>query len=212
LSPKPSAGVWPCTRANGGAAKLSNKQEEDLDAGQDGGGVSGEGDVDLMPQAEHEAVGGQQPGPKQQRSLLARPQRGELVGSGQGAIGMMEDVGDGEVVGKGGVDQGDGRAGDGKKAADAGPPGGFRQPVRGHPAAGSGGQLPQRDSAGHQCVAAQNKSKEERKTSKFRHEKVTNPSRLSQRQTGNGNGGTGIASTPTRHRVNLINFFWGGRH
>ena len=62
----------------------------------------------------------------------------------------MKDVGDGEVVGKGGVDQGEGRAGDGKEAADAGPPGGFRQPVRGDPAAGAGGQLPQRDSAGQQ--------------------------------------------------------------
>ncbi len=61
---------------------------------------------------------------------------------------MMEDVGDREVVGKGGVDQGEGRAGDGKETADAGPPGGFRQPVRGHPAAGSSCQLPQRDSAG----------------------------------------------------------------
>ncbi len=53
--------------------KIQQQQEEDLDAGQDGGGVSGKGDVDLMPEPEHEAVGGQQPGPKQQRSFLARP-------------------------------------------------------------------------------------------------------------------------------------------
>jgi hypothetical protein len=53
--------------------------------------------------------------------------------------------------------------------------------------------LSQRDPAGQQSVAAQNKSKQKRKTSKFRHEKVTSPSRLSQRQTGNGNGGKGIA-------------------
>src|SRR3984885_8045339 len=100
---------------------------------------------------------------------------------------MMKDVGDREVVGKGGVDQGEGRTGYGKEAADAGSPGGFRQPVRGHPAAGSSGQLPQCYSAGQQRVAAQNKSKEERKTSEFRHEKVTSPSRLSQRRTRNGN-------------------------
>jgi len=103
---------------------------------------------------------------------------------------MMKDVGDGEVIGKGRVDQGDGRTGDGEKAADAGSPGGFRQPVRGDPAADSGGQLPQRDSAGDQSIAAQNKSEEKRKTSKFRHERVTNPSRLSQRRTGDGNGST----------------------
>jgi hypothetical protein len=52
--------------------------------------------------------------------------------------------------------------------------------------------LPQCYSAGQQRVAAQNKSKEERKTSEFRHEKVTSPSRLSQRQIGNGNAGQGI--------------------
>src|SRR5271154_2739856 len=108
---------------------------------------------------------------------------------------MMEDVGDREVVGKGGVDQGKGRAGYGEEAADAGPPGGFRQPVWGHPAAGTRGQLPQRDSTGQQRVAAQSKSEEESKTSKFRHEKVTNPSRLSQRQTVNGKGATRIPGT-----------------
>ena len=43
---------------------------------------------------------------------------------------MVKDVGDGEVVGKGGVDQGYGGTGDGKKASDAGTPGGFSQPVR----------------------------------------------------------------------------------
>jgi hypothetical protein len=73
---------------------------------------------------------------------------------------MVQDVGDGEVVGKGGIDQGEGRAGDGDKAADAGSPGGFRQPVSGNPAAISSGQLPQRDATGHQSVAAQDESEE----------------------------------------------------
>jgi hypothetical protein len=72
---------------------------------------------------------------------------------------MMEDVGDGEVVGKGGVDESEGGAGDGKKTADARPTRGFSQPVRGDSAAGPSSQLPQRDSAGHQGVGAQNKSK-----------------------------------------------------
>ncbi len=53
--------------------KVEQEQEEDLDAGQDGGRVSGEGNVDLMPQAEHKAVGGQQPRPEQQRPFLAGP-------------------------------------------------------------------------------------------------------------------------------------------
>ena len=105
--------------------KVEQEQEEDLDAGQDGGSVSGEGDVDLMPQSQDEPVGGQQPRPEQQRPFLAGPQGGELIGSGEGAVGMMKDVGDGEIVGKGGVDQGYGGAGDGKKASDAGAPGGF---------------------------------------------------------------------------------------
>ena len=99
----------------------------------------------LCRSAEHEAVGGQQPRPQQQRSFLAGPERGELVGSGQRAVGMMEDVGDGEVVGEGGLDQCEGRAGDGKKAADAGAPGGLSQTLGGDAAAGANRQLPQRE-------------------------------------------------------------------
>ena len=71
----------------------------------------------------------------------------------------MEDIRDGEVVGKRGIDEGEGGTGYGKKTADACAPCGFSQPVRGDPAAGPSGQLPQRDSAGHQSVAAQNESK-----------------------------------------------------
>jgi hypothetical protein len=48
-------------------------QEEDLNAGEDGGGVRSEGDVGLVAQAQHEAVGGEQPRPQQQGALLAGP-------------------------------------------------------------------------------------------------------------------------------------------
>jgi hypothetical protein len=56
-----------------GRGKVEQEEEEDLDARQDGGGVSGEGDIDLMPQAEYKPVCRQQPRPEEQGTLLTGP-------------------------------------------------------------------------------------------------------------------------------------------
>ena len=44
--------------------KIEQQQEEDLHAGQDGRGVGGETDVNLVAHAQDEPVRRQQPGPK----------------------------------------------------------------------------------------------------------------------------------------------------
>ena len=111
--------------------EVDQQQEEDLDAGEDRRGVGGELDVDLVADAEDESVGGEQQRPEQQRAFLAGPERGELVGRGQRAVGVLGDVGDGEVVGEGGPDQGKGGAGGGEEAGDAGAAGGFGEALGG---------------------------------------------------------------------------------
>ena len=77
---------------------------------------------------------------------------------------MVKDVGDREVVGEGGIDQGDGGAGDGNKAADPGSSCGLSQSVWRDAAAVPGGQLAQSDAAGQQRIAAQNRELGEEKS------------------------------------------------
>ncbi len=120
MRPLPSSGMAPLRSEKGGAAKLRTEQKEDLNAGEDGAGVGVELDVGLVGKAENESVGAEQPGPEEQRAFLTAPQRGEFVGSGKGAVGVLEDVGDGEVVGEDGADEREGGGGDGEKAGDAG--------------------------------------------------------------------------------------------
>ena len=101
--------------------EAQDRKEEDLNAGQDRAGVGVELDVGLVAQAQHKAVHAQQPRPEQQRTLLAAPQGGELVSSGEGAVGVLKDVGDGKIVGKDRPDQSKGGRGDGNKAGDSSP-------------------------------------------------------------------------------------------
>ena len=51
--------------------EIQQQQEEDLDAGQDGGSVGGERHVHFVAEAQHESIGRQQPGPEQQRPFLS---------------------------------------------------------------------------------------------------------------------------------------------
>ena len=70
--------------AKGGAAKFEQQKEEDLDGREDGRRVGVQRDVDLVAQAQDEAVGGEQPCPEQERAFLSGPERGELVERRQG--------------------------------------------------------------------------------------------------------------------------------
>ncbi len=148
---------------------VDQQQEEDLDAGEDGRGVGGELDVDFVADAEDESVSGEEKGPQQQGALLAGPERGELVGGGEGAVGVLGDVGDGEVVGEGGPDEGEGGAGGGKEAGDAGAACGFGEALGGDGIAAAGGELAEGDSSGQQVIAAESERDEERKGAKCRH-------------------------------------------
>ena len=129
----------------GWGGEVEQEEEEDLCAGQDGGGEGREANVDLMADAEDEAVGGEQPGPEQERALLAGPEGGELVGRVEFAVGVVEDVGERVVVGEGGPDEGEGGAGDGDEAGDAGATSGLLE---------AGADDLSRRSRGARCVSA----------------------------------------------------------
>ncbi len=111
----------------GWGGEVEEGEEEDLDAGEDGGGVSEEAGVDLVAQAEDEAVAAEEKGPEEEGAFLAGPEGGELVGGGEGAVGVVKDVLDGEVVGERRPDKGEGGAEDGDEAADASTAGGFSE-------------------------------------------------------------------------------------
>ena len=88
--------------------EIHQRQEEDLHCGQDHGGVGKEPGIGLVAQAQHESIGRQQQRPEQQRTFLAGPQGCKLIRSRQIAVAMVEDVGNAEVVGKRGKDEGEG--------------------------------------------------------------------------------------------------------
>jgi len=108
----------------GRRGEVEDGEEEDLDAGEDSSGVGEELDVGFVGEAEDEAVGGEKPGPEEERALLAGPESGELVGAWEGAVGVLHDVGDGEVVGEDRVDEGESGGGDSEETGDAGAAGG----------------------------------------------------------------------------------------
>ncbi len=87
-----------------GCGKDQQQQEEDLDGGENRGRVGGKAHIYLVAYAEHEAVGGQQPAPKQQRAFLSGPQRRELISGRQLAVGVVQDVAERVIVGEGRVD------------------------------------------------------------------------------------------------------------
>ena len=132
--------------------KVQDREEEDLDAGHDGAGVGVELDVGFVGEAEDEAVNAEQPGPEKQGAFLAAPQGGELVGAGEGAVGVLQDVGDGKVVGEDGPDEGEGGGGDGEEADNAGAAGGIGQALGGNARRLPGGDQTQCERSSEQIV------------------------------------------------------------
>ena len=110
--------------------KIQNQQKEDLHRGDDHRSVGEQALIGLVAQAEDESVAGEEQGPEQQRAFLSGPEHGELVGGGQIAVAVMENVGDGEVVVEGGRHENDAGQQHGGEGGDAGAAGGF---ARGEP-------------------------------------------------------------------------------
>jgi hypothetical protein len=110
-----------------GRGKNQHREEEHLYAGQNRARVCVELDIRLVGQAENEAVGSQQPRPQKQRSLLAAPQRSELVWDRQRPVGVFKDVGDGEIVGKDRPDESKRGPGDGHEPRNSSPASGIGQ-------------------------------------------------------------------------------------
>ena len=69
----------------------------------------------LAIQEQHEErVDREQPGPEKQRAFLSGPERGEFIEAWEGAIAVLDDVDDGEIVGEEEIFQ----AGDGDRHQD----------------------------------------------------------------------------------------------
>src|SRR5208282_2433937 len=92
--------------------------------------VGEEARVSFVAQAENESVGGQQQGPEQQRTFLTRPQHGKLVRTGEIAVAVVKNVGDGEVVAESAYDEDHRREQDSGEGGDAGAAGGFADTLR----------------------------------------------------------------------------------
>jgi hypothetical protein len=105
--------------------EIQNQKEEDLNGGDDHRGVREETLIRLVAQAQHESVSRQQQRPEQQRTFLPRPEHGELIGAGQFTVAVMEDVGEGEVVGEGRGHEDERREDHGSKNGNAGTAGSF---------------------------------------------------------------------------------------
>ncbi len=153
----------------GRRGEVEQQEEEDLHAGEDGRGIGGEPDVDLVAHAQHEAVGGEQPRPEEQRAFLPGPERGELVRAGQGAVGMVEDVGDGEIVGESGPDQRERGGGDRDEAGDAGAAGGLRQSLGSDAGTSANRKLAQGEAAGKQSVGTEREGEKQGEATKDWH-------------------------------------------
>ena len=117
--------------------------------------------IDLVAQPQHQRIGGQQPRPEQQRAFLSRPQRRELVGDGQVAVAVVQDVGDREVVAERGHHQRHRGHGDRRPAGDAGAARGFAQAIV---------LAIQRQRARDKRIGRQRERQQQRKTSNLRHE------------------------------------------
>ena len=153
--------------------EVQDGQKEDLNSGEDCGREGGEADIDAMADAQNESISREQERPEEQRPFLARPDCGELVRPPEGAVGVVQDVGDGVVAGVRGPDQGKSGAGGCDKAADARAAGRFaeltgdigrcaREPFRTR-------RPPERESAYNQRVHAEHEREEQGEAAKLRH-------------------------------------------
>ena len=116
-----------------------------------------------------QAVGCQQPGPEEQRAFLAGPESRKLVGAGERAVGVLHDVGDGEVVGEDGVDEGESGCGDRDEAGDTGTAGCVRQAFGGDGGGLTGGDEPEGHDACEKIVGGKRQSSNKGEASKCCH-------------------------------------------
>ena len=123
----------------------------------------------LWRSAQHEAVGGQQPAPQQQRTFLAAPERRKLVGAGQRAVGVLQDVGDGKIVGESGPDQRKRGGGDREEAGDAGAARGLRQALGSDAGTSANRKLAQGEGAGEQSVGTEREGEKQGEATKDWH-------------------------------------------
>ena len=116
--------------ANGWAAKFRISRKKTCTEAMIDRSVGEQPLIGLVAQAENEPVAGQQQRPEQQRAFLTGPQHGELVGGGQVAVAVMEDVGDGEVVVERGQHEDDASQQHGGERGDSGAAGGLTETSR----------------------------------------------------------------------------------
>ncbi len=105
----PSAGSAALHDGEGVGGEIQNQQKENLHRGDDHRSISKQSLIGFVAQAQNESVTGQEQRPEEQRAFLPRPEHGKLIGGGQVAVAVMENVGDGEVVVERGEHQHDAR-------------------------------------------------------------------------------------------------------
>src|ERR1700722_11107136 len=100
--------------------EIQRGQEENLDARWNNGNRREEARIGLVTQAEDESIRGQQQRPEQERALLAGPQHGKLVRTGEVPVAVVENVGNGEIIAEGADDEHYGSKKNGGERDDAG--------------------------------------------------------------------------------------------
>jgi hypothetical protein len=153
----------------GQCLEVEQKKKEDLDASQNGRRKGGKPEAGCVPQANDEAEPCQQPGPQQQRSLLARPERGKLVRCGQRAVGFVQDVGEGEVVGEDRPQQREDRCRNRGESHHSSAPRRIGQALRGYGASTPGRDLTQRDRAHNETADREQQGKQKRGATQYEH-------------------------------------------
>ncbi len=143
--------------------KIQNQQKENLHRGDDHRSVGEQPLIGFVAQAENEPVAGQEQRPEQQRAFLTGPQHGELIGGGQIAVAVMEDVGDREVVVERGHYEDDASQEHGGESSDSGAAGSLAETSR------RGIPAEQRHKACQETVRTQAERQHQRKASDLRH-------------------------------------------
>src|SRR6266851_7941609 len=150
--------------------KVQQHQKENLYPRQNRRSKRREPHIHLMPHPQHKPIRTQQPSPQQQRPLLPRPQRRELVSRTQISISVMKNVRDRIVIRERRPHQRKRRTAQRNKTRNPSPlrrlPQLIGLPIqtRRHST-----RSPQRHPTHHQRIGAQRQSQQQRKTPKLRH-------------------------------------------
>ena len=125
-----------------------------------------------MAHAQNEAVAGEEEGPEEQGTFLRAPKRGEFIGGVERAIGVVQDVADGIIVGERCPDESERSAEHRDEACDTGSAGGFKQALAaGHlrRAVSLAGRRPERHGADHEGIERQHEGEQKAKASELGH-------------------------------------------